>query len=184
MTVLQTALPGVLLIEPPVFEDPRGSFFELWRADRAAECGVGKPFVQDNVSVSRRGVVRGLHYQLRHPQAKLVTVLDGEVYDVAVDVRTGSPTFGRWTAARLSGENRRQMYVPEGFAHGFAVTSERALVLYKCSSHYAPDDQQAVLWNDPALGIDWPVEAAILSDKDGAAPTLADSGTRGLLPVS
>jgi len=168
-------LPEVLVVEPRVFADERGSFFEAYSARRYAEAGIpaaGGAFVQDNVSVSRRGVLRGLHYQHPHGQGKLVGVLLGEVFDVAVDVRRGSPTFGRWAAARLSAADRRQLYVPPGFAHGFLVTSAEAVVGYKCTDYYRPEAERSVRWDDPRLAINWPTEGPVLSAKDGAAPTL------------
>ncbi|WP_412062432.1 dTDP-4-dehydrorhamnose 3,5-epimerase [Rubrivirga sp. IMCC45206] len=174
MTVTETELDGVRLLEPRVFEDERGRFLETWNAERYAEAGIPGPFVQDNVSVSKRGVVRGLHFQTPpHAQAKLVQVLEGSVYDVAVDLRRGSPTFGQHVGVELSAENGRQMYVPAGFAHGFAVTSETALFTYKCSAPYAPHHEGSLRWDDPALGIDWPVERPHLSAKDRAAPPWA-----------
>lgn len=174
MDVKQTALPGVLLIEPRVFGDARGYFLETWRQDRYREAGIAGAFVQDNVSFSQRGVLRGLHYQLPHAQGKLVTVLQGEVFDVAVDIRRGSPHFGQWVGVLLCGETMNQVYVPPGFAHGFCVTSETALFSYKCTDVYAPQAEGAVRWDDPALGIDWPIDAVQLNDKDRAAPLLAD----------
>lgn len=174
MQVKQTSLPGVLLIEPRVFGDARGFFLETWQAARYREAGIPEEFVQDNVSFSRRGVLRGLHYQLPHAQGKLVTVLQGEVFDVAVDIRRGSPHFGQWVGITLSGESLHQLYVPPGFAHGFCVTSETALFSYKCTDVYAPQAEGAVRWDDPELGIDWPVATPRLNDKDLAAPRLAE----------
>lgn len=173
MKVTELALPGVLLIEPRVFGDARGWFMESWHAERYAAAGVGAGFVQDNVSFSRRGTLRGLHYQHPHPQGKLVGVLEGEVWDVAVDIRVGSPTFGRWVGTVLSAENHRQLYIPPGFAHGFVVTSDVALFHYKCTDVYHPEAEGTVLWSDPALGIDWPVAAPTVSQKDAAALPLA-----------
>ena len=175
MTVHDTSLPGVLLVEPRVFEDERGFFLERFQADRYAEAGMAGPWVQDNHSRSRRGVVRGLHFQRRHPQGKLVEVVRGAIYDVVLDLRVGSPTFGRWTGVELSGENHRQLWVPPGFAHGFAVVSEPADVLYRCTDSYRPGDEGGVRWDDPALGIDWPVTPAeaVVSEKDRALPLLA-----------
>lgn len=166
MKVTATSLPGVLLIEPKVFGDRRGYFFEAWNRQRYRDAGLDAEFVQDNLSFSERGVLRGLHCQHPHAQGKLVQVLDGEVYDVAVDIRCGSPTFGQSFGAFLSAENRLQLYVPPGFAHGFCVTSEHALFSYKCTDSYHPETEFTVLWNDPELGIDWPVSAPSLSDKD------------------
>jgi dTDP-4-dehydrorhamnose 3,5-epimerase len=163
---IETALPGVYVIEPKVFGDARGFFYESYHRAKFTELGIADEFVQDNCSRSARGVLRGLHYQLRFPQAKLCRVVEGEVFDVAVDIRKGSPTFGQWAGVVLSAENKCQIYVPAGFAHGFAVLSESAEFLYKCSDFYHPEDEQGVLWNDPDVGIPWPVEAPILSGKD------------------
>ena len=174
MRVRKTDLDGCLLIEPQVFGDDRGFFYEAWHAQRFAEQGLPLKFVQSNVSSSSQGVLRGLHYQWPNPQGKLVSVLEGEVYDVAVDIRIGSPQFGRWTAAILSGENKRQLWIPEGFAHGFVVLSERALFGYLCTAHYDREADAGIRWNDAALAIDWPVSAPLLSDKDARAPFLQD----------
>ena len=168
----QTRLPGVYLIEPRVFADRRGFFLETWQADRYRQAQIPGPFVQDNASYSERGVLRGLHYQLQKPQGKLVSVLQGDVFDVAVDIRQGSPTFGQWVGEVLSDKNHRQLYVPPGFAHGFCVLSEMALFCYKCTDFYAPEDEYGVCWDDPALGIDWPLSAPVLSERDGQYPTL------------
>ena len=173
MKVERTALPGVLILEPKVFGDARGFFMETWNRSRYAEGGLPGEFVQDNVSYSRHGVLRGLHYQSPRAQGKLVHVLEGEVFDVAVDVRVGSPTFGRWAGATLSAQNRRQLWIPPGFAHGFCVTGETALFCYKCTELYAPEHEGSILWNDPAIGIAWPLEHPTLSAKDAAAPPLA-----------
>ena len=173
MKVERTALPGVLILEPKVFGDARGFFMETWNRSRYAEAGLPGEFVQDNVSYSRHGVLRGLHYQHPRAQGKLVHVLEGEVFDVAVDVRVGSPTFGRWVGAALSAQNRRQLWIPPGFAHGFCVTGETALFCYKCTELYAPEHEGSILWNDPAIGIAWPLEHPTLSAKDAAAPPLA-----------
>lgn len=173
MKVHSTNIAGVLLIEPNVFQDDRGYFFESWSERRYAELGVGAHFVQDNVSRSRLGTLRGLHLQLDPmAQGKLVQVLEGEVFDVAVDVRVDSPTFGQWVGETLSAQNRLQIYIPPGFAHGFCVTSEFASFSYKCTQYYAPGSEQSVLWNDPEIGIAWPIEAPLLSPKDAAAPRL------------
>jgi dTDP-4-dehydrorhamnose 3,5-epimerase len=161
-----TDLPGVIRVEPRIFGDARGFFFEVHHARKFAEGGIDAVFVQDNHSASSRGVLRGLHAQISHPQAKLVRVIEGEIWDVAVDIRRGSPHFGRHTAALLSAENRHQLFVPEGFAHGFVVTSERAQVEYKCTDFYAPEDEITIAWNDPDLAIPWPVAAPVLSAKD------------------
>jgi dTDP-4-dehydrorhamnose 3,5-epimerase len=172
--VLETNLDGVLLLEPRVFRDQRGWFMETYRTQRYADIGIPGPFVQDNVSWSTRGILRGLHYQLRKPQGKLVMVVKGTVYDVAVDIRRGSPTFGRWYGAELSDENLCQLYIPPGFAHGFCVLSEEAGFLYKCTEAYAPEDERGIVWNDPELAIPWPVKEPILSPKDRAYKTLAE----------
>ncbi len=176
MKVTRTALPDVLLIEPRVFGDERGYFFETFAVDRYRDAGIAGPFVQDNVSRSARGIVRGLHLQHPHAQGKLVSVLEGAVVDVAVDVRAGSPSFGRWIAEELSSDNKRQLWIPPGFAHGFAVISEHALFAYKCTDTYHPEAEVGVRWNDPALAIDWRVSEreAVVSPKDRAHPALAD----------
>jgi len=174
MRVIATALPEVKLIEPQVFGDERGFFFEGWNADRYAEAGIAFPVMQANLSRSARGVLRGLHYQWPRPQGKLVSVLEGEVYDVAVDIRRGSPNFGKWTAAVLSAGNKRQLWVPEGFAHGFVVTSDTALFHYLCTATYDREGDANLRWDDPALAIDWPIPAPSLSGKDAIAPLLAD----------
>ena len=182
MKVIETSLPGCVVLEPAVFGDARGVFFEAWNADRFGEHGLPVKFVQSNVSTSVKGVLRGLHYQWPRPQGKLVSVLEGEVYDVAVDIRRGSPTFGRWEAVVLSAENRRQFWIPEGFAHGFAVLSERAVFSYLCTDVYVKEADAGVRWNDGDIGVDWPVSDPLLSAKDEKAPFLADiSGDR--LPV-
>lgn len=175
MNFRPTPLDGVLIVEPRVFEDPRGFFMETYRADRFKEGGIDLPFVQDNHSRSGPDTLRGLHYQIEQPQGKLVRVVAGEVWDVAVDIRKGSPTFGRWFGERLSAANRLQMYVPPGFAHGFCVLSDAAEVIYKCTDFYAPGGDRAIRWNDPELAIDWPLEEPVLSAKDAAAPTLAEA---------
>jgi dTDP-4-dehydrorhamnose 3,5-epimerase len=172
LNVVDTELSGVLVIEPDVFGDARGFFMESWNGERYEEHGIPNHFVQDNLSFSANGVLRGLHFQHPRAQGKLVSVLQGEVFDVAVDIRVGSPTFGRWTGVNLSAENKRQFWVPPGFAHGFVVTGESALFSYKCTDYYAPEYDGTVLWNDPGIGIKWPVETPNLSDKDRAAPSL------------
>jgi len=177
MNVIRTAIPEVLIIEPQVFGDGRGFFLESFRADRYASYGITGPFVQDNVSRSAYGVVRGLHLQNPKCQGKLVSVLRGRVRDVAVDVRLGSPTFGRHVAVELSESNRRQVWVPRGFAHGFAVLSETADFFYKCDEYYSPSDEIAVRWNDPAIGIAWGLDSPVLSARDAAAPLLAEVRT-------
>ena len=181
MKAIATELPGVIIIEPRVFSDTRGFFFESYHAPRYAEAGITVTFVQDNHSSSAKGTIRGLHYQLRRPQAKLMRVIRGSVLDVAVDIRRGSPTFGRWVGVELSAENRRQLFVPAGFGHGFCATSDVAELEYKCSDVYVADDQHGVLWSDPTIGIKWPVREPILSDADRAyRPLMAD---RDDLPV-
>jgi len=172
--IIASSLPGCVLIEPAVFGDSRGFFFETWNAERYAEQGLPGNFVQSNVSSSARGVLRGLHYQWPRPQGKLVTVLQGEVYDVAVDIRQGSPTFGRWEAFILSGENRRQLWIPPGFAHGFAALSDTALFNYLCTDVYVKEADAAIRWNDAELAVDWPLSAPSLSAKDQQAPFLQD----------
>ena len=175
MKAIPTAIPDVLVIEPAVFGDARGFFFESWN-ERAFNAAVGAEihFVQDNHSMSGRNVLRGLHYQVRQAQGKLVRVVAGEVYDVVVDLRRSSPTFGRWVGERLSAENRRMLWVPPGFAHGFLVTSKQAEFLYKTTDYYAPEHERTLLWNDPALAIDWPLEGApLLKPKDAAGTPLA-----------
>ncbi|WP_139558119.1 dTDP-4-dehydrorhamnose 3,5-epimerase [Methylotetracoccus oryzae] len=174
MKVEATALPGVLLIEPRVFGDSRGYFFESWNRQRYREQGVEIDFVQDNLSYSERGVLRGLHCQQPYGQGKLVQVLEGEVFDVAVDIRRGSPTFGKSVSVYLSAENRRQLYIPPGFAHGFGVTSPHALFSYKCTDAYHPECEFTVLWNDPALALEWPIANPSLSDKDVKGLRLQD----------
>ena len=176
MNVVATEIPGVLLLEPRVFTDDRGAFFESFNA-AAFAAAVGRPvsFVQDNQSTSRRHVLRGLHYQDPKPQGKLVRVLAGAIFDVAADIRPGSPSFGRWVGSELSAENRRQLWVPEGLAHGFLVLSESAEVLYKTTDFYAPGCEKCLRWDDPTLGIRWPLSAPpLLSPRDAAAATLAD----------
>lgn len=174
LTVTPTAIPEVLILVPQAFEDARGSFVETFNArDFAAATGIDTPFVQDNESLSLGGVVRGLHYQIRHAQGKLVRVTEGSVFDVAVDLRRSAPTFGRWVGEVLSAENRRQMWIPPGFAHGFAVLGERARCLYKTTDYWYPACERTLRWNDPAIGIDWPIAfAPQLADKDAHAPLL------------
>ena len=167
--------PEVLLIEPDVFPDPRGFFMETFHSVKYAEHGLPAVFLQDNHSRSSRGVLRGLHYQLNNPQGKLVRVVSGEVFDVAVDIRRGSPWFGKWVGAILSEENHRQMYVPPGFAHGFCTLSERADFLYKCTDLYAPGDEYGIAWDDPEIAIEWPEMDYLISDKDLANPSLIES---------
>ncbi len=174
MRVSETALSGVLIIEPRVFEDARGFFLETWQQARYRECGLPAHFVQDNLSSSMRGTLRGLHFQNPNAQGKLVYVLQGEVFDVAVDIRVGSPTFGRWVGVVLSENNRRQLYIPEGFAHGFCVLSETALFAYKGTDFYTPQAERGILWNDPDIGIGWPIRTPLLSAKDAAYPMLRE----------
>jgi len=167
MKVIETSLPGILLLEPKVFGDARGFFMESYNRRTMAEAGITEDFVQDNYSRSSKGVLRGLHYQIKQAQGKLVRVLAGEVYDVAVDMRRSSPHFGRWTGMRLSAENKLMAWIPPGFAHGFYVMSEYAEFLYKTTEYFAPEHDRCLLWNDPTLAIDWPLDGEpILSDKD------------------
>ncbi|MDZ4042083.1 MAG: dTDP-4-dehydrorhamnose 3,5-epimerase [Eubacteriales bacterium] len=172
MKVIETKLPGVLIIEPKVFSDARGFFMETWNQARYAEAGVPAKFVQDNLSFSARGVLRGLHFQHPNDQGKLVYVIQGEVFDVAVDIRVGSPTFGQWVGVTLSNDNKRQLYIPEGFAHGFCVTSDSALFAYKCTDFYNPQAEGGIIWNDPEIGIKWPTSKPLLSEKDSTYPPL------------
>ncbi len=174
MNIIPTELAGVTVIEPKVFGDSRGFFMETWNRDRYRTAGLPGAFAQDNISFSGRGVLRGLHFQNPHAQGKLVYVLSGEVFDVAVDVRRGSPTFGRWVGVTLSSENKRQFYVPPGYAHGFCVTSESAVFAYKCTDVYHPKTERTIRWNDPQIAIDWPVEQPIVSDRDSRAPLLCE----------
>lgn len=178
---LETSLPGVLEIRPKMFQDARGFFMETYHLQTFAELGIPDVFVQDNHSRSVRYTLRGLHYQLRHPQAKLCRVTEGEVLDVAVDIRAGSPTFGKWTSVILSTRNQNQIYIPAGFAHGFIALTDIVQFLYKCSDFYAPGDEYGIRWNDPDLNIPWSVSNPLISDKDAAYPTLADI-PRVLLP--
>jgi len=175
MIIIPTSIPDVLILEPTVHGDARGFFFETYREDDFRRAtGVTRPFVQDNHSRSARNVLRGLHYQIRQPQGKLVRVIVGELFDVAVDLRRSSSTFGKWVGATLSAENKRQMWIPEGFAHGFLVTSDVAEIVYKATDYYAPEHERTLLWNDPALGISWPPAApATLAAKDIAGAPLA-----------
>ena len=174
MNVQTTALPGVLILEPRVFEDDRGFFLETYHRDKFAEAGLSATFVQDNHSKSVYGTLRGLHAQWRKPQGKLVRCLSGAIWDVAVDIRTGSPTRGQWVGYDITAANFRQIYVPPGFLHGFVVVSETAEVEYKCTDVYDPGYELGILWNDPDIGIEWPVDEPVLSAKDAAAPQLAD----------
>ncbi|WP_224360494.1 dTDP-4-dehydrorhamnose 3,5-epimerase [Hyalangium versicolor] len=176
MKVIPTEIPGVLIIEPKVFGDERGFFLETFNSKRYADAGIPGPFVQDNYSRSVKGTLRGLHFQEPQPQGKLVQVVAGAVYDVAVDIRKGSPTFGKFVGVELSAENKRQFWVPPGFAHGFCVLSESADFQYKCTALYAPEHERSIIWNDPDLAIPWPIsETPKLSAKDAAAPRLKDA---------
>ena len=174
MKVESTKLEGVVLITPDVFGDERGFFMETYNEKKAMEAGLNEKFVQDNHSRSTKGVLRGLHFQYPQWQGKLVRTLQGEIYDVAVDIRKGSATYGQWVGFYLSSENKQQLYIPAGFAHGFCVTSDIADVAYKCTSLYEPSQDAGVLWNDPDIGIEWPVESPVLSEKDKKAPKLAE----------
>jgi dTDP-4-dehydrorhamnose 3,5-epimerase len=178
---IQAEIPGVVIIEPDVHRDPRGYFLETYHERKYAEGGIQGPFVQDNHSFSLRGTLRGLHAQRRRPQGKLVRAVEGEMFDVAVDIRRGSPTFSKWVGVTLSGDNFRQFYVPPGFAHGFCVLSERVHVVYKCTDFYDREDEFGVAWNDPDIGIAWPITEPALSAKDAAAPRL--DKIRERLPV-
>jgi dTDP-4-dehydrorhamnose 3,5-epimerase len=173
MRVVTTPFPGLLLIEPTVYRDDRGWFCETYHSDRFAAAGIEKIFVQDNHSRSRRRTLRGMHFQLAHPQAKLCRVVHGEVLDVVVDLRRNTPTFGGHYSVRLSAGNRRQLYIPEGFAHGFLTLSPKADFVYKCSDYYYSEDQYGLAWNDPALAIDWGIEQPLLSPRDNEWPSLA-----------
>lgn len=174
MKVETTSLPGVLVLQPRRFMDDRGQFFETWQQRQYAEIGIAGPFVQDNVSRSKRGVLRGLHFQNPQVQGKLVSVLEGEVFDVAVDIRAGSKTFGQWSGVSLSHENNKQLWIPPGFAHGFFVTSEIAVFAYKCTDYYSPEGECSLRWDDPAVGIDWPKGEKFLSPKDRDASLLGE----------
>jgi len=175
LKITETSLPGVLVLEPRVFTDDRGFFLETYQSARYAAVGIGAAFVQDNFSRSCRGTLRGLHFQEPNAQGKLVQVLRGSVFDVVVDVRRGSPTFGRWFGLELSGDAPKQIWIPPGFAHGFCVTSEVADFHYKCTALYAPESERSIRWDDPALAIAWPTMQPLLSGKDAAAPLLADA---------
>jgi dTDP-4-dehydrorhamnose 3,5-epimerase len=182
MKVTESVLKGIMLIEADCFGDQRGYFIETWHRERYAQCGIKEDFVQDNLSYSEHGVLRGLHFQNPQGQGKLVYVIKGEVYDVAVDIRKGSPTFGQWEGYYLSEENRRQLYIPPGFAHGFCVTGESALFAYKCTEFYNRETEKGLIWNDPDLRIRWPLEKPVLSAKDVNLPSLKDIG-KGELPA-
>jgi len=174
MKQIPTDIPEVLLLEPRVFGDQRGFFLETFQQQRYQDAGITLPFVQDNHSRSSKGVLRGLHFQLKHPQGKLVQVMRGSVFDVAVDIRIGSPFFGKWYGAVLNDENHRQLWVPPGFAHGFCVLSDLADFTYKCTDYYHPEDEGCVRWDDPAISISWPISDPLLSAKDKDGPLLAD----------
>ena len=169
MQVSKTPIDGLLTIEPKIFADPRGMFYEVYSESRYEEHGISC-FVQDNHSISKKGVVRGLHYQVNPGQSKLVRVTRGEIFDVAVDIRKQSPTYGKWWGLSLSETNNFQLYIPIGFAHGFCVLSESAEVLYKCSDYYSPENERGIMWNDPDLAIEWPIENPIISEKDNVYP--------------
>ncbi|MCD8524030.1 MAG: dTDP-4-dehydrorhamnose 3,5-epimerase [Saccharospirillaceae bacterium] len=178
MKVIDTRIPDVKIIEPQVFGDERGFFMETYRASIMDELTGGKPFVQDNHSKSAQGILRGLHYQMQHTQGKLVRVVQGAVFDVAVDMRRNSPSFGQWVGEILSAENKRQLWVPEGFAHGFYVISDSAEFVYKCTDYYAPEHDRSLKWNDPTVGIDWPLvngQQPLLSAKDEAGKSFEDA---------
>jgi dTDP-4-dehydrorhamnose 3,5-epimerase len=174
MNIIKTKLQTVLILEPKVFSDERGYFLETWNSKRYEDAGISGPFVQDNISSSKKGVLRGLHYQYPQSQGKLIQVLSGEVIDVAVDIRVGSPTYGQWISEMLSETNHKQMYIPPGFAHGYCVTSETAIFAYKCNEFYNPATEHGIIWNDPELNIDWSVKEPILSTKDKNYSKLKD----------
>jgi len=173
MKIVDTSLAGVKIVEPDVFNDKRGFFFESYNKEKIAELGITCEFVQDNHSKSSKGILRGFHYQVKHPQAKLCRVISGEVLDAAVDIRMGSPTFGKWVCDILSAENKKQLFIPRGFAHGFLVLSETAEVLYKCDDFFSKEDEYGIAWNDPDIGIEWKVGKPVLSDKDMKNPFLS-----------
>jgi dTDP-4-dehydrorhamnose 3,5-epimerase len=174
LKVLSNTLNGVLLLKPDVFEDGRGFFMETYQKNRYQELGITSDFVQDNLSYSTKWTLRGLHFQTPNPQSKLVQVIQGEIYDVAVDIRHDSPTFGQWTINILSGVNKHQLFIPEGFAHGFCVLSESAILHYKCSDFYAPKNEKGIIWSDPDLSIDWPIRTPVISKKDQSYPALKE----------
>jgi dTDP-4-dehydrorhamnose 3,5-epimerase len=174
MNVIATDIEGVLIIEPQVFQDPRGCFLETYHDNRFKAAGLNFAFVQDNLSFSVKGTLRGMHFQVNHPQAKLVQAITGEIFDVAVDIRPESPTFGRWVGVHLSEQNKRQLLLTPGFAHGFCVLSESAYIAYKCSEYYMPDDESGILWSDPSMGIEWPVKDPIISVKDSQLSRLSE----------
>jgi dTDP-4-dehydrorhamnose 3,5-epimerase len=174
MKINTTPIDGLLVLEPEVFRDERGFFLETFHEQKYESFGIESKFVQDNLSFSSKGILRGLHFQYRHPQAKLVQVFSGEVFDVAVDIRRGSPTFGKWFGIMLSQDNLYQMFIPECFAHGYCVVSETALFAYKCTDFYSPSDEGGLLWSDPDIGIEWPVSDPVLSQKDSRLPRLLE----------
>jgi dTDP-4-dehydrorhamnose 3,5-epimerase len=174
MKITTTPIDGLLVLEPDVFRDERGFFLETFHEQKYDYLGIKSKFVQDNLSLSSKGILRGLHFQYRHPQAKLVQVILGEVFDVVVDIRQGSPTFGKWFGIMLSQNNLYQMFIPEGFAHGYWVVSETALFAYKCSDFYSPADEGGLLWSDPDIGIQWPASEPVLSQKDSRLPRLSE----------
>jgi dTDP-4-dehydrorhamnose 3,5-epimerase len=180
MKVAQTKLAGVLIIEPDMFGDARGFFLETFSSKRYEEAGLKLPFVQDNISFSEKNVLRGLHFQYPHPQGKLVQVLTGKVFDVVLDIRVGSPSFGQWFGETLSAENHKQMYIPPGFAHGFCVLSDTTLFSYKCTDYYNPATEGGVIWNDPDIGIAWPVDAPKVSKKDACCTRFRDIPKKNL----
>ena len=181
MEKIETALPGVLELRPKVFRDARGSFVETYRRDRFTELGIGEIFVQDNHSLSIKGTLRGFHYQLNRPQAKLCWVAQGEALDVALDIRAGSPHFGEWVSVRLSAAEQNQIFIPAGFAHAFLALTEAVQFIYKCSEFYDPKSEHGVLWSDPGIGVKWEIESPLISDKDAKFSKLADIA-RGFLP--
>lgn len=181
ISILPTVLKEVFLIEPKVFNDERGFFMETFHQQKYQEAGIKRVFVQDNHSHSKKGVLRGLHYQINRPQAKLVYVIRGEIFDVSVDIRLGSPTFAKWVGVTLSEKNHRQLFIPEGFAHGFCVLSEEAEVIYKCSDFYSPVDEQGIRWDDPEVTINWPLQKPLVSEKDASYPFLSQQA-KGNLP--
>ncbi len=174
MNITPASIKDILIIEPRVFEDTRGFFMETYHMDRYLKSGINQSFVQDNLSFSLQNTLRGLHYQIKTPQAKLIQVIQGEIFDVAVDIRPKSPTFRQWVGIKLSEKNKRQVLIPAGFAHGFCVLSKTAFFSYKCSNFYNPEDEGGILWSDPAIGIDWPVKNPIISEKDLQNPLMSD----------
>ncbi|MFC1516628.1 dTDP-4-dehydrorhamnose 3,5-epimerase [Thermodesulfobacteriota bacterium] len=174
MNIIPTTFEGLFIVEPKIFSDNRGFFTETYHKAKYQESGIPQIFIQDNLSSSVQNTLRGLHYQIKKPQAKIVQVIVGAIFDVAVDIRVGSPTFGKWAGVHLSEKNMRQLFIPEGFAHGFCVLSETALVTYKCSDFYHPEDEGGIIWSDPDIGIDWPAENPIISEKDMHYPRLSE----------